>query len=50
MLTDEVLSQVTTVAVDDEESVRSTAARSLLRTAIKHLLQLCQSNVVVALT
>jgi hypothetical protein len=44
---EEVVSQVTTMAVDDKEAVVSPAASFLLRTAVEYLLQLCQTNVVI---
>jgi hypothetical protein len=46
----EVLSHITTVAVEDKEPVISPAASFLLRTTVKNLLQPGQSNVVIAPT
>jgi hypothetical protein len=46
----EVLSYITTVAIKDKELVISPAVSFLLRTTVKNLLQLGQSNVVIAPT
>jgi hypothetical protein len=46
----EVLSYITTVAVEDKELVISPAASFLLCTTVKNLLQPGQSNVVIAPT